>query len=447
MTGPFGDVRVLEVSRGQAARMAGMLLADLGADVVRILPEAARGQAPPAPQDLAWDRGKRFAASDQLSALAQAADVLLSDASWEEGTGFAARAAGPYPGLDAAARRHRPVRGPARRPGAAQRPGRVRRQPSVAAGLPVASVVPTFTAVHAAMGAAAAAAALLRTRMAAAAAWSRTARSPTAGSPTARPRPQGDTVVVSGLHAMAACLCSMAITGLDVAEVYSTRQPHPRRAELPRLPGGRRPLALPGGAQPGALHPRAGRPGPGGRHAAARRGRRVHEHPGPPDRHAGGQRAGEDVRYPHLRASGSPTSPRPASPSPPSRPAPSGWPGRTTTAWSPSTIRPSGRSPCPPSPSGCRPPPARSVTPIPNVPAPPSHHPGQPSRRPASDEQLPPRPSPRAPARRAAGGGPEHVPGRAVRQQPARRLRGRGRQGGAAGRRPLPRVRRLLRGG
>ena len=67
-------------------------------------------------------------------------------------------------------------------------------------GLPVASVVPTFTAVHAAMGAAAAAAALLRTRTGA----------------------QGDTVVVSGLHAMAACLCPMAITGLDVAEVYSS---------------------------------------------------------------------------------------------------------------------------------------------------------------------------------------------------------------------------------
>ena len=72
-----------------------MLLADLGADVVRILPEgpAAAGQAA-APQDLAWDRGKRFAADDQLSDLVQAADVLLSDAAWEEGTGLAGRPAG-----------------------------------------------------------------------------------------------------------------------------------------------------------------------------------------------------------------------------------------------------------------------------------------------------------------------------------------------------------------
>ncbi|MCW2932713.1 MAG: L-carnitine dehydratase/bile acid-inducible protein, partial [Actinomycetia bacterium] len=211
MTGPFGDVRVLEASRGQAARMAGMLLADLGADVVRILPDGPdgpdrpAGQAPPTPQDLAWDRGKRFAASDQLSALAPAADVLLSDAPWEEGTGLA------------------------RAPGLAGRPGLIRvwmpphaatgqfaalpddpvlrsalggfaaNHPSLL-GRPVASVVPTFTAVHAAMGASAAAAALLRTR---------------AGA-------RGDTIVVSGLHAMAACLCSMAITGLDVAEVYST---------------------------------------------------------------------------------------------------------------------------------------------------------------------------------------------------------------------------------
>jgi crotonobetainyl-CoA:carnitine CoA-transferase CaiB-like acyl-CoA transferase len=205
MTGPFGDVRVLEVSGGQAARMAGMLLADLGADVVRILPDGptAVGQAAAlkdaAPQDLAWDRGKRFVASDQLSVLAQAAEVLLSDAPWEEGTGFT----GP-PGLirvwmpphaatgQFAALPDDPVLRSALGGFAASHPSLL--------GRPVASVVPTFTAVHAAMGATAAAAALLRTRTGA----------------------RGDTVVVSGLHAMAACLCSMAITGLDVAEVYST---------------------------------------------------------------------------------------------------------------------------------------------------------------------------------------------------------------------------------
>jgi crotonobetainyl-CoA:carnitine CoA-transferase CaiB-like acyl-CoA transferase len=205
MTGPFGDVRVLEVSGGQAARMAGMLLADLGADVVRILPDDAVGQARPAPQDLAWDRGKHFAASDQLSVLAQAADVLLSDAPWEEGTGFA----GP-PGLirvwmpphaatgQFAALPDDPVLRSALGGFAASHPSLL--------GRPVASVVPTFTAVHAAMGATAAAAALLRTRTG--------AQRHLSGRP-------GDTVVVSGLHAMAACLCSMAITGLDVAEVYS----------------------------------------------------------------------------------------------------------------------------------------------------------------------------------------------------------------------------------
>jgi crotonobetainyl-CoA:carnitine CoA-transferase CaiB-like acyl-CoA transferase len=183
--------------------MAGMLLADLGADVVRVLPEAPA--TPVTPADLSWDRGKRYANGDQFSALAQAADVLLSDTPWEEGTGLAT------------------AHGPAMRPGLirvwlpphaatgqfADLPddpvlrsalgGFAASHPSLL-GRPVASVVPTFTAVHAAMGAAAAAAALLR------------------GKTSGR---QGDTVVVSGLHAMAACLCSMAITGLDVAEVYS----------------------------------------------------------------------------------------------------------------------------------------------------------------------------------------------------------------------------------
>jgi crotonobetainyl-CoA:carnitine CoA-transferase CaiB-like acyl-CoA transferase len=188
--------------------MAGMLLADLGADVVRVLPDGWERHVPgqaPAPQDLAWDRGKRFAASDQLSVLAQAADVLLSDAPWEEGTGLAgAPGLAGRPGLirvwmpphaatgQFAALPDDPVLRSALGGFAANHPSLL--------GRPVASVVPTFTAVHAALGAAAAAAALLRARTGA----------------------RGDTVVVSGLHAMAACLCSMAITGLDVAEVYST---------------------------------------------------------------------------------------------------------------------------------------------------------------------------------------------------------------------------------
>jgi len=209
MTGPFRDVRVIEVSHGQAARMAGMLLADLGADVVRI---AAPPQANA--ETLAWDRGKSLihAGQRELAELAANADVVLSDQPWDEGPGLTANAdpantanpaanaglvrvwmpphtpSGPYAALP-----DDPVLRSALGGFAACHPSFSDR--------PVASVVPVFCAVHGALGAAAAAAGLLRARTTGAAC---------------------DTVVVSGLHAMAACLNTMAITGLDVGEVYST---------------------------------------------------------------------------------------------------------------------------------------------------------------------------------------------------------------------------------
>jgi crotonobetainyl-CoA:carnitine CoA-transferase CaiB-like acyl-CoA transferase len=207
MAGPFGNVRVLEVSQGQAARMAGMLLADLGADVIRVpaaeIPGAGLMADGTTPETLAWDRGKRYAAAGQVPRLAGLADVVLSDAPWEEGIGLATghgdgaqvrvwmpphSASGRFAGLP-----DDPVLRTALGGFAAHHPS--------VTGRPVASVVPTFTAVHAAMGACAAAAGLFRVQSAGTA---------------------GDTVVVSGLHAMAACLCSMAITGLDVQEVYSS---------------------------------------------------------------------------------------------------------------------------------------------------------------------------------------------------------------------------------
>ena len=216
MTGPFRDIRVLEISRGQAARMAGMLLADLGADVLRVLPHGevtacialpAQEVSPETPADLAWDRNKRLVTSDQLAAAPEAADVVLSDAPWEEGAGLAvASARGAGPGL---IRVWMPPHAPTGRfvdlpddPVLRSALGGFAAHHPSLHGHPVASVVPTFTAVHAAMGAATVAAALVRARQ--------------------HPTATGDTVVVSGLHAMAACLCSMAITGLDVSEVYSS---------------------------------------------------------------------------------------------------------------------------------------------------------------------------------------------------------------------------------
>src|SRR5437868_15548343 len=56
---PFDGVRVLEVSVSRPGRIAGMLLADLGADVVRAVtpqtPLRGSGDA----EEPAWDRGKR----------------------------------------------------------------------------------------------------------------------------------------------------------------------------------------------------------------------------------------------------------------------------------------------------------------------------------------------------------------------------------------------------
>jgi crotonobetainyl-CoA:carnitine CoA-transferase CaiB-like acyl-CoA transferase len=199
--GPFRAVRVLELTRGQAGRMAGMLLADLGADVVRVLPHgAAIGQTP---EGLAWDRGKRFTVPGdgrRRDELAAGADVVLSDGPRGEMDGLAGG-----PGLVRVWMPPHTARG--RFTGLPDDPllrtalgGFAAHHPSVA-NRPVASVVPVYCAVHAAMGATAAAAGLLRARMAG--------------------RASG-MIVVSGLHAMAACLCSMAIAGLDVDEVHST---------------------------------------------------------------------------------------------------------------------------------------------------------------------------------------------------------------------------------
>jgi crotonobetainyl-CoA:carnitine CoA-transferase CaiB-like acyl-CoA transferase len=84
--GPFDGVRVFELTRGIAGRTAGMLLADLGAEVVRACddrPDEARD-----PGGLCWDRGKVLtplsnSLSDgpvlELRRLAGAADVVVTD--------------------------------------------------------------------------------------------------------------------------------------------------------------------------------------------------------------------------------------------------------------------------------------------------------------------------------------------------------------------------------
>lgn len=79
--GPLAGVRVVEVSAGRAGRIAGMLLADLGADVVTIVAPGRRG-GPPQPSDICWDRGKRLLEAPDAEALriAEGSDVLLVNA-------------------------------------------------------------------------------------------------------------------------------------------------------------------------------------------------------------------------------------------------------------------------------------------------------------------------------------------------------------------------------
>src|SRR6202453_4292618 len=80
--GPFAGVRVFELTRGIAGRTAGMLLAELGADVVRASDD--RPDTERDPGGLCWDRGKVLVPMDgtstsELRRLAAAADVLLTD--------------------------------------------------------------------------------------------------------------------------------------------------------------------------------------------------------------------------------------------------------------------------------------------------------------------------------------------------------------------------------
>lgn len=78
--GPLAGLRVLEASTGRPARIAGMLLADLGASVVRAVGPAATVK-PLTPEALCWDRGKRIMElpPDAVPAAADRADVLLVD--------------------------------------------------------------------------------------------------------------------------------------------------------------------------------------------------------------------------------------------------------------------------------------------------------------------------------------------------------------------------------
>src|SRR5215211_5990924 len=85
MNGPCDNLQVIDLSSGAAGGLATMVLADFGADVVKIEPpggDSARGE-PSAPM---WLRGKRSVTVDltedadreKLHRLVHSADVLVS---------------------------------------------------------------------------------------------------------------------------------------------------------------------------------------------------------------------------------------------------------------------------------------------------------------------------------------------------------------------------------
>jgi crotonobetainyl-CoA:carnitine CoA-transferase CaiB-like acyl-CoA transferase len=84
MTGALDDVRVLELTNGVAGSVAGMLLADLGADVLSMR-TPGRGPSASEPGRHVWDRNKRAAVLDPsragdldaLDPLVAAADIVL----------------------------------------------------------------------------------------------------------------------------------------------------------------------------------------------------------------------------------------------------------------------------------------------------------------------------------------------------------------------------------
>jgi crotonobetainyl-CoA:carnitine CoA-transferase CaiB-like acyl-CoA transferase len=207
--GPFAGVRVVELTRGIAGRTAGMLLADLGADVVRASDD--RPDIERDPGGLCWDRGKVLTplhgtSTRDLRRLAAAADVLLTDLRPAEVAGHWANPADALadsPRLVHAWLPPYAVRGRWR--GLPDDPlllaaaGGVADHFPAVADRPVAPVVPFVSYIHGAVGAAAVAAALV----------GRGADGP------------GRRVVVSGLHATAALQAAMMLAGEDGTAILS----------------------------------------------------------------------------------------------------------------------------------------------------------------------------------------------------------------------------------
>jgi crotonobetainyl-CoA:carnitine CoA-transferase CaiB-like acyl-CoA transferase len=96
MTTALDGIRVVDLTAGLAGPVAGMLLADLGADVIKVRPPGG-GTGDGGPGQHMWDRGKRTAVADPADAADQAAldeligraDVVLMGPGGDGATGHA----------------------------------------------------------------------------------------------------------------------------------------------------------------------------------------------------------------------------------------------------------------------------------------------------------------------------------------------------------------------
>lgn len=224
MTGssPLHGVRVLERTTSIAGQSAGMLLADLGADVLRMA-DADDVERTGLPGWLCWNRGKRIVAADSdLEPLLQRADVLLTDAVPGE-AGAPPDHSATAPALNVVWMPPIAVHGrwstlphddlllDAIGGFAAYHPATDER--------PVASVVPTRQLIQGALAAGAALIALIARRRDG---WGRTA-------------------IVTGLHAEAGTLCTLAARSIDGPPVLSAGKllPGPPNFRLYRAGDGR----------------------------------------------------------------------------------------------------------------------------------------------------------------------------------------------------------------
>ena len=203
--GPLEGLRVLEHSTGIGARTTGCLLADLGADVVRVLPDphASRG-----PDDISRDRGKRYVVIPPTGEQAVPEELLTgADVLIDETAGNPSDVAAGEEGSTTPVRIHMPPYGSRNRwrdlPGDGLLldgvSGFASRMASTRPGTPVATVLPVVESLQGALGAVAALAGVRDYR--------RTGR---------RHR-----LEVNGLHGAAAALLSLAAEGLDVERIHA----------------------------------------------------------------------------------------------------------------------------------------------------------------------------------------------------------------------------------